>query len=229
LGVSKDAKDDQLKSAYKKLALKWHPDRNPDKQDEASKKFKEVSEAYEVLSDKDKRQIYDVYGEDGLKGGPPPSSAGGAGGNPFASFGGGAPGGFNFSASDPNDIFASLFSQMGGGGGMPGMSGMGGMPGGGGGRRGFSSFGGMPGGMNMGMDMDGDDGFSGFTSGAGRRSAPQSPRPQPSEINKPLALTLEELYTGVTKRLKLTRKLVNGVCLIFHHCATTADQLSAGI
>ncbi|CAD6587858.1 MAG: citrate (Si)-synthase, partial [Cyphobasidiales sp. Tagirdzhanova-0007] len=89
LGVDKGVTDAALKSAYKKLALKHHPDRNVGpKQEEASKKFKEVSEAYEVLADKDKRQIYDTYGEAGLKGGPPPSGPSNAGGNsnPFAGF-----------------------------------------------------------------------------------------------------------------------------------------------
>lgn len=58
LGVSKDATDAQLKTAFKKLALKHHPDRNGGSE-EAAKKFKEIGEAYEVLSDKDKRAIYD--------------------------------------------------------------------------------------------------------------------------------------------------------------------------
>ncbi|RKP23154.1 DnaJ domain-containing protein, partial [Syncephalis pseudoplumigaleata] len=65
LGVSKDADEDAIKKAYRKQALKWHPDRNKDNGDEANKKFKELSEAYEVLSDKDKREIYDRYGEEG--------------------------------------------------------------------------------------------------------------------------------------------------------------------
>lgn len=51
LGIGKDASDEQVKKAYRKLALKWHPDKNPDNQSEAEKKFKEISEAYEVLSD----------------------------------------------------------------------------------------------------------------------------------------------------------------------------------
>ncbi|XP_022182277.1 dnaJ protein homolog 1-like [Myzus persicae] len=67
LGVSKGAADDEIKKAYRKLALKYHPDKN--KSAGAEEKFKEVAEAYEVLSDKKKRDIYDKYGEDGLKGG----------------------------------------------------------------------------------------------------------------------------------------------------------------
>ena len=53
--------------AYRKLAIKFHPDKNPDNPNKAAEQFKEVGEAYDVLSDKDKREIYDKYGEDGLK------------------------------------------------------------------------------------------------------------------------------------------------------------------
>lgn len=68
LGVSRSAAQDEIKKAYRRLALKYHPDKNKDNPD-AEKKFKEVSEAYEVLSDQQKRQMYDQYGADALKGG----------------------------------------------------------------------------------------------------------------------------------------------------------------
>ncbi|MEO0254162.1 MAG: molecular chaperone DnaJ [candidate division WOR-3 bacterium] len=68
LGVSRDATQEEIKKAYKRLALKYHPDRNPDNKEEAAKKFMEISEAYEVLSDPEKRKIYDRYGHEGLKG-----------------------------------------------------------------------------------------------------------------------------------------------------------------
>merc|ERR1719166_491298 len=64
LGVSKDADDKQIKKAYRKLALKWHPDKNPNNKKEAEEKFKEIAQAYEVLSDKKKRAAYDHGGMD---------------------------------------------------------------------------------------------------------------------------------------------------------------------
>ena len=77
LGVSKNASDDEIKKAYRKLAIKYHPDKNPgDKEAEA--KFKEVSEAHEVLSDKQKRARYDQFGHAGV---------GGNAGNPFGGAG----------------------------------------------------------------------------------------------------------------------------------------------
>uniref|UniRef100_A0A8D8TFJ3 DnaJ homolog subfamily B member 3 n=1 Tax=Cacopsylla melanoneura TaxID=428564 RepID=A0A8D8TFJ3_9HEMI len=63
LGVDKQSSTGDIKKAYRKLALKWHPDKNPDNQTEANKKFKEISEAYEVLSDEKKRRIYDDRGK----------------------------------------------------------------------------------------------------------------------------------------------------------------------
>jgi molecular chaperone DnaJ len=67
LGVSRDADEDTVKKSYRKLALKYHPDRNPGDK-EAEERFKEAAEAYEVLRDREKRRIYDLYGHDGLRG-----------------------------------------------------------------------------------------------------------------------------------------------------------------
>lgn len=92
LGVPKNADENQIRKAYKKGAMKWHPDKNPENREEAAKKFKDINDAYEVLSKKDQKEIYDKYGEEGLKNG------GGGGGDPssmFESFfGGGSPFGF---------------------------------------------------------------------------------------------------------------------------------------
>ncbi len=68
LGVSRTAGVDEIKSAYRKAALKWHPDRNPESKTEAEVKFRECTEAYSILSDSQKRQIYDTYGHAGLSG-----------------------------------------------------------------------------------------------------------------------------------------------------------------
>ncbi len=101
LGVARDADDSTIKKAYRKLALKFHPDRNPDNP-EAETKFKEASEAYSVLSDAQKRQTYDRFGHQGLRGGGP---------------GGGA--GFQSAEeifSQFSDIFGDFFGGGGGGG-----------------------------------------------------------------------------------------------------------------
>lgn len=77
LGIRKDASDDDIKKAYRKAALRWHPDKNPDSKEEAEVMFKNVAEAYEVLSDPQKRAIYDRGGKQALQGG------GGGGGGGF--------------------------------------------------------------------------------------------------------------------------------------------------
>ena len=74
LGVSREAGADDVKKAYRKMALKFHPDKN--KAEDAEERFKEIAEAYEVLSDPDKRVTYDQYGEEGLR----PGGGGGGGG-----------------------------------------------------------------------------------------------------------------------------------------------------
>src|SRR5271167_822289 len=83
LGVSRDCGDQELKSAYRKLALKYHPDRNPGNA-EAEEHFKEASEAYQVLSDGDKRAVYDRCGHAGLNGGGGPGFSGSSAATIFA-------------------------------------------------------------------------------------------------------------------------------------------------
>ncbi|XP_076758102.1 dnaJ homolog subfamily B member 6-B isoform X5 [Xylocopa sonorina] len=67
LEVQRTATSGDIKKAYRKLALKWHPDKNPENLEEANKRFKEISEAYEVLIDEKKRRVYDQYGKEGLQ------------------------------------------------------------------------------------------------------------------------------------------------------------------
>ncbi len=107
LGVDRNASDEELKKAFRKLAKKYHPDANPDNKQEAEKKFKEVNEAYEVLSDKQKRQMYDQFGFDG------PQNFGGGQGGGYYSYGSGFDGFGGFSDfsdfGDLGDIFSSFF------------------------------------------------------------------------------------------------------------------------
>ncbi len=103
LGVSKNATDEELKKAYRKLAKQYHPDANPNNKEEAEKKFKEVNEAYEVLSDKQKRSMYDQFGHSGPNGYSSDFS-GFSGFDGFSGFGGN--GGFDV---DLGDIFSSFF------------------------------------------------------------------------------------------------------------------------
>lgn len=107
LGVNKNATDDELKKAYRKLAKKYHPDANPDNKAEAEAKFKEVNEAYETLSDPQKRKMYDQFGT------ADPQGFGGAGG-PF----GGQGGYYSYSTSDFGDFgdLGDIFSSFFGGG-----------------------------------------------------------------------------------------------------------------
>jgi molecular chaperone DnaJ len=152
LGISKDADEGAIKKAYRKLALKYHPDRNPDDK-EAEERFKEAAEAYEVLSDAQKRARYDRYGHAGVSGN-----------------GGG--GGFSGGGMTMEDIFQQ-FGDIFGDGGSP-----------------FDSF---------------------FGGGAGRgrgRSAGQ----RGSNLRIKVALTLEEIASGVTKKIKVKKQVTCSSC-----------------
>jgi DnaJ family protein B protein 4 len=194
--------------------LKYHPDKNKDNPS-AVEKFKECSQAYEILSDPEKRKIYDQYGlEFLLRGGPPPSEPG-AGGNPFEGATGGMPGGFQFGGMPGGGGGARTFhfSTNGGGGGAgfnfsnP--------------ENIFAEFlrgqgGGMGGGMGGGDDMD--DVFASLGGGArgGARSRSQrfsdgpgagrASTPEVTTVERPLLVSLEELYNGAHKKMKIKRK-----------------------
>lgn len=144
LGVSKSASADEIKKAYRKLALKYHPDKNPDDK-AAEEKFKEAAEAYDVLSDDQKKARYDQYGHAGVGG------AGGGGG------------GFHMNMEDIFSQFGDIFGGFGGGFG------------GGGGR--------------------------------GRRSANRG-----SNLRIKVRLTLEEIATGVTKKIKVNKYIGCKTC-----------------
>jgi DnaJ family protein B protein 4 len=190
------------------MALKHHPDKNKDNP-KSAEKFKEVSQAYEILSDPEKRSTYDQYGlEFMLRGGPPPPEPG-AGPNPYAGAGG-MPGGFDFggmpggrpggvhyefrtgpgggggfSFSNPESIFSEFLRAQGGMGGSDGFEDM------------FGS--GMP---------RSSGGFGGGRSRSARfgGAEPASAAPEVTTVVRPLPLTLEELYNGTHKKMKIKRK-----------------------
>ncbi|CAN1354817.1 DnaJ homolog subfamily B member 4 [Linum perenne] len=182
LQVERNASDDDLKKAYRKLAMKWHPDKNPNDKKDAEAKFKKISEAYEVLSDPQKRAVYDQYGEEGLKGQVPPR--------------GEMPSSFRFNPRSADDIFAEFFGNS---------SPFGGMGGGRGAR--------FPGGLF------GDDIFGGGGGGsmhhhtsAPRKAGPihhtSAPR-KAGPIENKLPCSLEDLYKGTTKKMKISRDILD--------------------
>ncbi|XP_070684235.1 dnaJ homolog subfamily B member 1b [Pempheris klunzingeri] len=187
LGIKRGASEDDIKKAYRKQALRYHPDKN--KSPGAEEKFKEIAEAYDVLSDPKKKDIYDRFGEEGLKGGGPS--------------GGGGPGTFSYTfQGDPHAIFEEFF----------------------GGRNPFGQFfGARNGGMDE--DMDTDDPFARFGMGGGGRGGfPRSfstgmggmgphcsvvKKQQDPPVVHDLRVTLEEVLSGCTKKMKISRKRLN--------------------
>ncbi|KAF5737241.1 dnaJ subfamily B member 13-like [Tripterygium wilfordii] len=185
LQVDRNAKDDDLKKAYRKLAMKWHPDKNPNNKKDAEAKFKQISEAYDVLSDPQKRAVYDQFGEEGLKGQVPPPGAGG--------FSGGGDGGsttFRFNPRNADDIFSEFFGFASPFGGMGDM---------GGSRAGPSGFS---------RGMFGDDIFGSFRAAAGEASG-NMPLRKAAAIERTLSCSLEDLYKGTTKKMKISRDVAD--------------------
>ncbi|KAI9533962.1 DnaJ sub B member 1 [Dissostichus eleginoides] len=195
LGIKKGASEDDIKKAYRKQALRFHPDKN--KSPNAEDKFKEIAEAYDVLSDPKKKDIYDRFGEEGLKGGGAPAGGGGCAG----------PGNFSYSfQGDPHVIFSDFF----------------------GGRNPFDQFfGARNGGPDE--DMDTEDPFARFGMGGGGMSGGMGgfPRsfssgmggmgPHSSIVKKPqdppvvhdLWVAMEDVLSGCTKKMKISRKRLN--------------------
>ncbi|XP_031128404.1 dnaJ homolog subfamily B member 4-like [Ipomoea triloba] len=185
LQVDRTAKDDDLKKAYRKLAMKWHPDKNPNNKREAEAKFKQISEAYDVLSDPQKRAVYDQYGEEGLKGQFPPPGAGG-----FPSSSDASNASFRFNPRSADDIFSEFFgftSPFGGG---------------------MGDMGGRPPGPNFSRGVFGDDIFAQFRNAAGENASSNLPRKAPA-IERTLPCSLEDLYKGTTKKMKISREVID--------------------
>ncbi|CAD6334777.1 unnamed protein product [Miscanthus lutarioriparius] len=168
LGVGRGATDDELKKAYRRLAMKYHPDKNPSPQ--ADTLFKQV------LSAPQKRAIYDQYGEEGLKAGAPPPSASTHGPGAGAGLHG-----FRFNTRSAEEIFSEIF-----GGGFAGAA----AP--------RTPGGGVPPGFPM---------FGGAAGPGEASSAPVQRKAPP--IERPLACTLEELYKGATKKMKISRDVLD--------------------
>lgn len=185
LGVSSSANDQEIKKAYRKQALKYHPDKPTGNEE----KFKQISELFDILSNADKREVYDQYGLEAARGnapagGNPFAGAGGAGGGPgmnfnFGGMNGG--GGHQFSSADAFNIF-SQFGGFGGGDSDP-----------------FSQFGGSGFG-------GGNSGFGGGMPGGFQ----QQRRREPEVVQMKLPCTLEELYSGKLKKMKVSSKGPHG-------------------
>ncbi|MGI6107809.1 MAG: DnaJ C-terminal domain-containing protein [Lachnospiraceae bacterium] len=206
LGIPKNASQDQIKKAYRKLAKKYHPDANPGDKN-AEMRFQEVGEAYSVLSDPKKKEIYDTYGFAGLEGG----AAGAQGGDAsdfFRNFhtagsNGNGSYSFHFSGSDGSaeDIFNDIFGGMFGGRRASGSGTYGGF--GGFGNSGFGSgfsAGGSRGGTSYsygsGFDSDGAYGSSGF--GGGTESGGN-----PLDSHADLNISFEDSILGASKTISL--------------------------
>ena len=203
LGISRGASEDEIKKAYRKMALKYHPDKN--QSPDAESKFKSIAEAYEVLSDPKKKSLYDQFGEEGLKGQGPA---------------GGGFSGFSTSNVDPHEIFRQFFGGQNPFGGAGGSTfffggGSGGMPKGSTSGRIFMTPNGPQvdgGGMeDMEFESLGSGNPFGLFGGMGGGSGGgfhTSKRKDPT-IEHPLNLSLEELYSGCVKNLKITKQVIN--------------------
>jgi len=183
LGVKKDATEAQIKSAYRKLARKYHPDVNKEKG--AEEKFKDINEAYEVLGDKEKRQRYDMLGSGFQNGADFDPSMGGFAGFDFSQFtqNAGARGG---NAGGFSDFFSAIFGDLMGGGAKTSYG------------RGFNND--MFGGGNFYSNMGGAD----PRSTSKRRDNPNNAQRENLDINQNLILNIKDVMTGGTKNITIT-------------------------
>jgi len=193
LGVNRTATADELRKAYRKLALKYHPDKN--KSPSAEEKFKDINMAYEVLSDEKKRRIYDQVGEDGMNG---QGGGGGAGPGPQFNFNsaGGFPGGFSssgFPGGGQNFTFTS--SHSGGPGGANFNP--------------FDTFNAFFGNSNPFDDFD--DPMSGIGGHSTSRVSHQKITGTTQTIEHDVQVSLEDIANGVTKKYNIDRdRIMNG-------------------
>ncbi|CAH9090467.1 unnamed protein product [Cuscuta epithymum] len=188
LKVDKTATDEDLKKAYRKLAMKWHPDKNPTNKLQAEAMFKQISEAYEVLSDPQRRQVYDQYGEEGLK---------------DMSVSNEQPGYQNgFNPRNAEDIFAEFFGSSPFGFGSSG-------GGGGGSGRSSNRFTSYDGGGNSSTNSTGNGDYRFFRSTSDGNSNSSMTKQKPAPVETKLACSLEELYCGSTRKMKISRTVLN--------------------
>ncbi|EPS60473.1 hypothetical protein M569_14330, partial [Genlisea aurea] len=187
LKVNRGASNEDLRKAYRRLAMIWHPDKNSNKR-EAEAKFKQISEAYDVLSDPQKRQIYDLYGEEGLKSGqpPPPPSSSGTNNNHGPSYHNNhhhqhhPNPNFRFNPRDADDIYAEIFGESSTSNGTSANR-----------RDGFYRSTTM---NAAGVDKE-------HSGGGGLKKA--------AAIENVLMCSLEELYSGSTRKMKISRNIID--------------------
>lgn len=181
LKVNRNASLEDLKKSYRRLARTWHPDKNPTGGAEAEARFKQITEAYEVLSDPEKRAIYDQYGEEGLKGMPPTGSQS----RTATASGSSGPSNFRYNPSDPDDIFNEFmasnkpytFDQD---------------------RRRFQP-------AHRTSAVNGRSEASSSSQKEPGTSTSHLEKPPP--VEKTLLCTLEELYNGTKRKMKITRNV----------------------
>ncbi|KAL3528306.1 hypothetical protein ACH5RR_007628 [Cinchona calisaya] len=200
LKVNRNASDEDLKKAYRRLAMIWHPDKNRStNQHESEAKFKQISEAYDVLSDPQKRQIYDLYGEEALKSGHVPRGGASSSSNRSHHHNHHPNPSFRFSPRDADDIYAELFANEGNVGSSSGRNNGAGRDNNNNGYFFRSTTMGGAGNTRSGQFSGGGVGSS--SSGGGMKKA--------AAVETVLMCSLEELYKGASRKLKISRRIID--------------------